>query len=114
RANRLSAAFVARVSKPGRYGDGGGLYLQIAAKRRGAGDRQVSPPSWVFRYQRRGKAREMGLGPVSLVSLAEAREQARECRRQLLADTDAIDARQAARLAARAAAAVQVTFRECA
>ena len=56
----------------------------------------------------------MGLGPVSLVTLAEAREQARECRRQLLAGADPIDARQSARLAAQAVAAVQVTFRECA
>ncbi len=51
-----------------RFGDGDGLYLQVAAG---------NTKSWLFRYTLRGKAREMGLGPVGEppdgVPLAKAR-----------------------------------------
>ncbi len=63
----LSAAFVRTVSEPGKYNDGHGLFLRVdksGAKR------------WVQRIVIRGKRTELGLGPVPLVSLAEAREQA--------------------------------------
>jgi hypothetical protein len=39
---------------------------------------------WLFRYQRHGKARAMGLGSFSLVSLAEGREKARTACKLLL------------------------------
>lgn len=63
----LSAAFVRTVTKQGKYTDGHGLFLKVdpsAAKR------------WVQRIMIRGKRSEIGLGSASLVSLAEAREQA--------------------------------------
>ena len=41
--------------RPVRFGDGDGLYLQVAP-----GDTK----SWLFRYTLRGKAREMGLGAL--------------------------------------------------
>ncbi|MDA1059604.1 MAG: tyrosine-type recombinase/integrase [Proteobacteria bacterium] len=63
----LSAAFVRQVAKPGRYFDGHGLYLRV----RPNGGRQ-----WVQRIVIRRKRCELGLGNPSLVSLAEAREQA--------------------------------------
>ncbi len=53
-------------------GDGGGLWLNIAH-----GDSK----SWVFRWVRDGKAREIGLGRYPDVSLAMARTRATECRR---------------------------------
>src|SRR3954464_14372925 len=81
-ANPLSAVAVAKLIKPGRYAVGDGAYLQIAAGGTNA---------WVFRYQRDGKARHMGLGPVSLVSLAEAREKARQARRALLDGDDPLE-----------------------
>jgi hypothetical protein len=66
--------------------DGGGLYLQIAPRRVAPGD-QAAPrdtKSWLFHYILRGKAREMGLGPVGEppggVPLAEARELAAAAR----------------------------------
>jgi integrase len=44
----------------------------------------------------RGKARSMGLGPVHTISLAEARNTALECRKQVLAGDDPIELRKAA------------------
>jgi hypothetical protein len=46
------------LKKPGLYGDGSGLYLQVTP----TGSR-----SWIFRYARAGKSRKMGLAPVALV-----------------------------------------------
>ena len=54
-----------RSAPPGRHCDGQGLYLVVQP----AGTR-----SWVQRIVIRGRKRELGLGPVALVSLAEARE----------------------------------------
>ena len=72
--NRLSPRAVATIKNRGRYADGGGLYLQISA---------FDTQAWIFRYTLDGKSRQMGLGSLRTVSLAEAREVARECRKQL-------------------------------
>ena len=64
--NRLSAAFV-RSAPPGRHCDGNGLYLYV---------KKTGTRSWIQRLVVRGRKREIGLGSVVLVSLAEAREQA--------------------------------------
>ncbi len=66
--NRLSASFVANVSQPGKYLDGGGLLLTV---------RKNGSRAWLLRYQRNGIARGMGLGSVRSTSLAEARERGR-------------------------------------
>lgn len=71
KAEGLTAAKV-RTVKPGRYGDGAGLYLLV---------RSPTARFWLFRYTREGKMREMGLGPASgasVVSLADARMKARK------------------------------------
>jgi integrase len=104
-SNRLSAVMVAKKTKPGRYGDGNGLVLQISKWRTKA---------WLFRYERDGRERQMGLGPVSVLTLAEARETARECRKMLLNGIDPIDTRRSDRMQARVEAARGVTFRQCA
>ena len=62
----LSAAFV-RSAPPGRHADGNGLYLFV---------QPTGARSWVQRLVVRGRRRELGLGAVALVPLAEAREQA--------------------------------------
>ena len=67
----LSAAFI-RSAPPGRHADGNGLYLYVQP----SGAR-----SWIQRLVIRGRRRELGLGSVSLVSLAEAREKARSNRK---------------------------------
>ena len=60
----LSAAFI-RSAPPGRHADGNGLFLYVKPE----GTR-----SWIQRIVIRGRRRELGLGSVGLVSLAEARE----------------------------------------
>ena len=64
---RLTAIFVRKVSAPGRYCDGNGLYLRVDP----SGARR-----WEQRLVIRGRQRTLGLGGVSLVPLAEAREKA--------------------------------------
>jgi hypothetical protein len=53
--------------KPGTYGDGDGLYLQV----RGPDQR-----SWLYRFKLHSRPHLMGLGTVRDVSLAEARDAA--------------------------------------
>ena len=62
----LSAAFL-RSAPPGRHADGNGLFLFVQP----SGTR-----SWIQRLVVRGRRRELGLGSVALVPLAEAREKA--------------------------------------
>lgn len=83
-------ALKVKSAGPGMHADGGGLYLQV----QGAGR------SWVFRYSRNGKQRYMGLGSTSAITLAEAREAARDARRLLAQGTDPLDARNSQREAA--------------
>jgi hypothetical protein len=92
---KLSQTRADKIKAPGRYGDGRGLYLQITA----AGNR-----SWIFRYERGGHERMMGLGPCADFTLDEVREFARSARRKLKDGTDPIDDRRA--VAAKAAEAV--------
>ena len=102
---RLTALGVAKAKTPGTYADGGGLYLQITA----SGVR-----SWLFRFMLNGRAREMGLGPLHSVTLAEARQKAAECRQLRTAGVDPIEAREKALAATQLEAAKAVTFREAA
>jgi integrase len=102
---KLTAAAVSRASKPGYYGDGAGLYLQVS---------NTGTKSWIFRYSRAGKERQMGLGALHTVSLSEARDRAKECRASLLAGTDPLDARNAEKLATKLEEAKAVTFDYCA
>jgi integrase len=90
---------------PGRYGDGGGLWLEVSA----SGARH-----WTLRYQRQGKAHWMGLGSVALVTLADARERARLERVRLLDGDDPLEARRAQRADQRRAEAATITFRQAA
>lgn len=60
----LTAQLVRTVQEPGKYFDGQGLYLRVEPN----GSR-----FWVQRITIRGKRCELGLGPPSLVPLAEAR-----------------------------------------
>lgn len=104
--HRLSLRFVETVKQDGMYADGDKLYLQV---RMGG-----KAKSWIFRYVLDGREHSMGLGPLHVVSLAEAREKARPLRQQLLEGIDPLAARSARRLQQRFDAARQVTFRQCA
>jgi integrase len=103
---RLTALKVARAAAktPGMYCDGGGLYLQVSPN--GA--------SWIYRYMLNGRSHEMGLGPLALYGLAEARALALDARRLRHQGIDPIEARRAARAQAQLDATKAVTFQECA
>lgn len=88
--NRLSARSVAVLKEPGYYHDGAGLYLRIGR----SGGR-----SWVFRYRRRKRLHEMGLGSALALSLASARESASAARETLAKGQDPIEARRTTRAA---------------
>ncbi len=64
---KLTALKVKALQKPGRYGDGAGLYLVV---------RPSGSKSWVQRAVVDGRRRDMGLGGYPVVSLAVARERA--------------------------------------
>ncbi|MBI1272478.1 MAG: tyrosine-type recombinase/integrase [Alphaproteobacteria bacterium] len=103
--NRLSALKVKTETREGWYHDGGGLYLQVAAS---------GAKSWIFCYMLYGRCREMGLGSLNAVSLADARNKVANCRKLLDQKIDPIDTRKAERTAARLASTAGMTFRECA
>jgi len=72
--NKLTAMKVKGEIGPGRHGDGGGLALQVSS---------TGTKSWVFMWKNGGKRTVMGLGAYPAVSLADAREKAGTCRRQI-------------------------------
>jgi len=77
--NRLVARSLSSITKPGRHNDGNGLYLNVTG---------TGAKSWLFIYKYEKKRRSMGLGSLSTVSLADARERARELRNQLAEGSD--------------------------
>lgn len=103
--NKLTAAAVRAASKPGLYGDGHGLYLQVSA---------FDTKSWVFRFMIDGRARKKGLGPIHTVSLAEARKRAADARLKALDGIDPIDEHKAQRAARKVEAAKALTFGQAA
>ncbi len=104
-SNRLTAMMVQKLKEKGRYGDGDGLYLQVGPTGR---------KSWLFRYTRHGKAREMGLGALNAMSLADARGAAASARHMLAIGVDPLEARTTERERQRAEACSGITFSECA
>jgi hypothetical protein len=101
----LSALKIKQDLKPGMYADGLGLYLQVRAG---------SAKSWIFRYRINGRLRDMGLGPLHSVSLAEAREKAALCRTARLSGLDPLEERRTTKAAKLIEAARTVDFEKCA
>jgi integrase len=101
----LTVKGLAKLTEPGRYGDGHGLYLQVG---KGTGR------AWLLRYVLRGKERWMGLGPLYDFTLDEARERAHKARQQLRDGIDPLEARAAARQALILEDAKRITFKEAA
>lgn len=91
-ANLLTARAVATLSEPGRHADGNGLFLAISAN---------GARSWVFMWKVAGRRREMGLGSVADVTLAQARALATDARRQVADGRDPIAERARARARAK-------------
>jgi integrase len=92
------------VKGPGRamLGDGGGLWLQ---RKRGG-------RSWLFRYTLGDRAKEMGLGSLSDVTLAQARARAWVCRNLVKVGIDPIERQRS--LAVVKAPMQPTTFRQAA
>ena len=75
---QLTTKRVAMFAKrPGRYHDGHGLILVVV---------NANNASWQLRYQRNGRERWFGLGPLHAVTLKDARERgaSQQVRRQSL------------------------------
>jgi integrase len=103
--NRLTNTKVQKTKKPGMYPDGAGLYLQVTSE---------DAKSWLLRYSLRGTPREMGLGSLRKVSLADARKKASECHKLLDEHIDPIEHRASTRDAAALARAKTISFKEAA
>lgn len=109
RVRPLTPGMVEKVTKPGRYADGGGLYLWIKPDGR---------KTWTFRWRDKltGKLREAGLGSYTneRVTLKMARERADDYRDQVWRLLDPIAERQKELTQAREALAKRVLFKVCA
>ncbi|HEY2658327.1 MAG TPA: integrase arm-type DNA-binding domain-containing protein [Caulobacteraceae bacterium] len=103
----MAPVAVSRLSAPGLYFVGGvaGLALQVLP----TGGR-----TWILRASIGGKRRDMGLGGFPDVTLAGAREAARNARKQIREGKDPIAEARAAASELRAARAKDKTFEECA
>ena len=82
-AGNLTARKV-QTAKPGKYSDGGNLYLIVS---------DTGARKWVLRFTWRGRAKEMGLGSAASVPLADAREKAAGARRKIAQGFNPIDER---------------------
>lgn len=108
-----SARSVQAVTDTGYHRCGPGLYLQVA---------KGGTKSWLFRFKSPTKLtktgtptqREMGLGSLNLVSLAQARERAIECRKLMLSGLDPIEERNKEKRARYLEQARSITFQDAA
>jgi integrase len=102
--HKLKALTVAGLRTPGRYGDGGSLFLTIG---------KAGGKSWIFLYRDRasGRLREMGLGSFDAVTLEHARELAASARALLASGRDPITEKHAQREAAKETARVELATR---
>jgi integrase len=107
KAKELEAIQVKRLTKPGLHAVGGvaGLLLQVTP---------TGARSWILRTMVGAKRRDIGLGGFPDVTLAMAREKAREAKEMIKHGIDPVEQRKAARGALMAAQAKGVSFDECA
>ena len=107
KAKELSALEVGRLTTPGYHFVGGvaGLILQVI---------DSGARSWILRATVGDKRRDIGLGGFPDVTLAGAKEAARNARARILAGSDPVEERRAARSALIAARAAMMPFAEAA
>jgi len=108
RVEPLTPGKVSKVTKPGRYADGGGLYLWV---------KEDGRKTWTFRWRDKitGKLREAGLGSLTnqRVTLKMARDRADNYRDMVWNNLDPIAEKRRAITEARAALANRLTFSDC-
>jgi len=107
RAKTLTALAVSKLKQPGPYfvgGDGAdGLFLNI---------KDSGARSWLLRVMVQGKRQHLGLGGYPVVSLEEAREEARRIRKFIRGGGDPLADKQKLRDAVRVGLAKRVTWDE--
>ena len=101
---QLTEQKIRAINKPGLHPDGRGLYLQIQS----GGAR-----SWIFRFTLNGRTRDMGLGPLSDISLVQARAKTAGCRALRAKGIDPIEDAKAQRGPVVHSRSSGPTFREC-
>ena len=106
-ANLKSARSVQTITDVGYHRCAPGLYLQVAKR---------GTKSWLFRFKSpvTSKQREMGLGSLTITSLAQARNLVMEYRRQLLKGVDPLEEQQRNKKARRLQQARTITFSDAA
>lgn len=87
---KLTALKIRSLSEPGRYADGDGLFLDVTGKATGR---------WLLRIQSNGRRREIGLGSLKSVSLADARDAAFAMRKKIAQGIDPVAERRQERQA---------------
>lgn len=107
KAKEFSALEVSRLNIPGNHAVGGvsGLYLYV---------NEAQGRSWVLRVMIAGKRKHLGLGGYPSVTLAQARDKAREAREKVVKGVDPIHERKVAATALRAHQATRRSFEEVA
>jgi integrase len=98
--HRLTAISTKSLRDKGLYADGNGLYLRIT---------ESGTKGWIFRFALKGRRRDMGIGTLSQISLATARNLAEEFQRLLKQGIDPIEDRKA-KVAASTPAGRTMTF----
>lgn len=78
---KLTATKIRALTEPGRYSDGDGLFLELNGKDSGR---------WLLRVQAEGRRRDIGLGSLKAVSLADAREAALLTRKKIAQGIDPV------------------------
>ena len=108
---KLTVKQLDNLTKPGRYGDGDGLWFQVRRPDAKPKVRDAEPArSWLFRYTKQGKQRALGLGPYPLVGLADARRAANDAARAVLAGGDPIAERREREAEAKRQKDAKMTF----
>jgi len=87
---KLTALKIRSLTEPGRYADGDGLFLDVTGKASGR---------WILRIQSNGRRREIGLGSLKNVSLADARDAAFVTRKKIAQGIDPVAERKQERQA---------------
>lgn len=103
--NKLTPIQVNRLTKPGLYGDGANLWLQITP---------AGVKSWLFRYMINGKPQAIGLGPAHTVTLKDARNLALANRQLLQNGANPLSVKQEKLTATKLANAKKLSFDKCA
>ena len=103
--HKLTAAAIKKTNEPGKYSDGGNLYLHVDGP---------TSKRWVYRYTTLGqKKREMGLGSLWTVPINIARERAALYRLQWHDGIDPFTERKSL-IEARKPVGAALTFEQCA